>query len=319
MLSEYYPYMFAVYEIIILYTLFEIMPIKRHYLLWLPIMTFSIVMLSEPIVRYLIHNGVFQRTDHMAYILYYNILVPWKKGARLKFAVCALLSVLAWIISRKQTSKRGNNTLLLYSLLAVFLIGGLASAVFRYNNLPYKLLFEKATQVSYLEEYNGVDYYYYLPYKVTLITGRDYYVGTVNRAVPIYAAPHKDAEIIETIQKDRTVYLTGLNDFHATDIKGWRYFEPTESGSFSELSGIKGFIFLDDALDAFSSRQSDWNYNWMARKTLLYEDYLAYENGAFITEDYAQVYAPIEECTSLVSFAITIIILIFYKKTQKEF
>ena len=314
MLSEYFIYLFIIYEIAVIYAVVRVRGKGRHSVLWLPVLTVGLVSLTEPLARH--YAGVSSVPWSRAQLYQVLIAAQWNKNIVTSLLICLVLSIAAWLLCRARDRKarlpgyRG-----LKALSALFLIGAVACAGARYFNFPYNIQFDSKSS-GWVREENGISYYWYSAYVDTAYLME--YTGMAACDVPIYELPDPGSEIVETISAGKDVLLTDLSFSHAVKgQKNWRYAIISGEHNFSELAGVRGFIKLSDALKAFASGQRSWLYNCLGRYQLLSEDTLAYDNGIYMPKDLNQAYIPLGAHLSVVLFAASVFayaVLVFIKR-----
>lgn len=290
MLSEYYIYLFMLYETAILYSLCCSRKRHCHVLLWLPLLTVGTIALAEPLLAHLVNGGHFPEVDHPVYVIK-EMLSQWNKHIEISLAVCLLISIAAWGICKMKKTEKG------LALPVIFICGIAVCSAAGYFNLPYAAL-SSGDSTSWQREENGVPYYDYGAY--VSIPVYDAYIGQTNAELLVYALPTDDAEVLYTIEKDRDVYLTDLDFSAPTNADGWRYAFFDGEGNFADLEDVRGYIKVSNMLDAFSRGQKKWHYNAIARKVMFSSDRLAWEKGLYVSPDLSKMNVPMGEYTSIV-------------------
>ena len=315
MLSEYFIYIFMLYETAIIYAAARVSGKGRHFLLWLPVLSVGAIALTKPLADYFAGMSA----DPLSLPWLYSVLfaAQWNRHIAVSAAVCLALSVFAWALC----TLRGRKAKLpvfraLTALSALFLIGTIGCAGARHFNFPYSILFDGGS-ASWVREENGVRYYRYGAYAD--ISYLMEYRGAAARDVPVYSAPGPEAEIVGVIRAGQEFKLSDLKFSHAVvGQRGWRYAVITDKSGFLGLSGVRGCIRLGDAMKAFASGQRPWMYNCLARSMLLSEDLLAYDSGIYMTEDLSQAFVPLGVYLSAALCAGSVLLLAGYALMRRR-
>lgn len=303
MLSEYFIYLFMVYEIIILVAAYLFCGKHRHLILWLPTAVIVLILLTQPVVQYVIQSTMDRDPFDPLYLYLHLIIKQWNKRIYLNLVVCFLFSLEAWLICPFPDKKNITKERVLKVLTLVFAVFSAFTAIARYYNLPYRFNENSSSLSLWVEEANGIQYYRF-NYAITYeIYGNN---GTVNTDLLIYELPDTSSEVIAVIPAGEECYLGRLDFSHPTLEHNWRYAIISSGDNFPDQKGVRGYIMLSDALKSFATGQKSWLHNCFARINLLMEDDVAYYQYSHVTPDYYQYYLPFGVYMSLILFLISL-------------
>ena len=296
------PYLFAVYETVVLYILARIKGRYASLLLWLPEITFLLISLTGRLAKQMAERGSVRA------LLYRSVIAqPWNEHFFWKLIFCCCFSIMAYVVCRFGKRSTFTYTKGLRMLAWVAIFGLTLTVVIRYgepNNTDNNDIRRWTNQID------GISYRWY-EYGILYEDGS--MTGVTKAEIPIYAAPENNADLIQTNPAGTAFDMAQLNFSHATDRVGWRYVTLNRT-VFSGVEKVTGFIRLSDALRAAAAGQGGLLKNGFARARLLLEDDIAADEGAFITMDHMQIYIPIGRNISAIFLVGSLLLLCIKKK-----
>lgn len=279
MLSEYFAYMFILYEVAILYFIVRALGKGRHALLWAPTMVFILISLVQFIV-----------SDRF-YSLYHHIIISqWNSKFVLKLAVCLWLSALAWRMCGVRKNRIMTERVAAGWLTLIFSVGLVFSGAARYFNFPYNLSASDEESFWLREWHPG-----YVYYDCSVMLSVPYEGGvsfTTQCELDIYERPDTGSDIVGSIPSGLNITWIEAWFSHPTQVKGWRYVGFGSNSVFSTGEAVRGYARTSDVIKFLATGQKSWPLSLLARGHLFTTDDYLYDEYRTLTPDYARLYYP---------------------------
>lgn len=295
MLSEYFAYLWISGLVAVLYAVVRLRKWTSAVLLWLPTAAFLLVSIPGHLCL------SFVRDPFSPVYLFHALFVePWESNFITKLVFCLGLSLLAWLLCRRAQSKASSPGKAFGGLAVFFLICAMIAGLCRNFNIPYRFMVEN--DGNYLKKDMEYPYYRHVDYGIA--GGIELHPGMTSRAMEIHEAPTRDSPIIAAIPAGEGFNPVYLDFTYATTEKGWRYINLSSGDFEGDYAGVCGYVQTEELIQALARGQGRLMYDCFARYKLFCPDQVAFEAGAYVTDDYSQTYAPMGLYMAVVLFVV---------------